>query len=57
MKGFKKLSIWQSSINSVSMFLLENQQADLKVASSKGITTIVPILKDGKVVVETIYSV
>jgi 2-phosphosulfolactate phosphatase len=34
-----------------------NQHADLKVASSKGITPIVPILKDGKVVVETICSV
>ncbi|PGY14267.1 2-phosphosulfolactate phosphatase [Bacillus sp. AFS031507] len=34
-----------------------NQHADLRVASSKGITSIVPILKDGKVVVETIYSI
>jgi 2-phosphosulfolactate phosphatase len=33
------------------------QQADLRVAASKGITSIVPILKKGKVVVETIYSV
>jgi 2-phosphosulfolactate phosphatase len=33
-----------------------DQQPDLKVAASKGITSIVPILKDGKVVVETIYS-
>jgi 2-phosphosulfolactate phosphatase len=34
-----------------------DQQPDLKVAASKGITSIVPILKDGKVVVETIYSI
>ncbi|MBT2738481.1 2-phosphosulfolactate phosphatase [Bacillus sp. ISL-7] len=33
-----------------------NQHPDLMVASAKGITSIVPILKDGKVVVETIYS-
>jgi len=34
-----------------------DQQADLRVAASKGMTSIVPILQDGKVVVETIYSV
>ncbi|MEH7076771.1 2-phosphosulfolactate phosphatase [Neobacillus drentensis] len=34
-----------------------DQQADLKIAASKGITSIIPILQNGKVVVETIYSV
>jgi 2-phosphosulfolactate phosphatase len=33
-----------------------DQQPDLRIAASKGITSIVPILKDGKVVVEPIYS-
>lgn len=31
-----------------------NQQADLMLAASKGITSIVPVLKDGKVVIESI---
>ncbi|MCL6574413.1 MAG: 2-phosphosulfolactate phosphatase [Bacillus sp. (in: Bacteria)] len=34
-----------------------NQQDDLLVASSKGITSIVPILKDGKIIIETTGSV
>ncbi|CAH2714211.1 putative 2-phosphosulfolactate phosphatase [Neobacillus rhizosphaerae] len=34
-----------------------NHHADVKVAASKGITSIVPILKDGKVVIETTCSV
>ncbi|MEH7308174.1 2-phosphosulfolactate phosphatase [Neobacillus drentensis] len=34
-----------------------DQQPDMRIAASKGITSIVPILQDGKVVVETIYSV
>jgi 2-phosphosulfolactate phosphatase len=34
-----------------------DQQEDLRVASSKGITSIVPVLKDGKVVIETTYTV
>jgi 2-phosphosulfolactate phosphatase len=33
-----------------------DQQPDLRLAASKGITSIVPILKNGRVVVETIYS-
>ncbi|MFL6557346.1 MAG: 2-phosphosulfolactate phosphatase [Bacillus sp. (in: firmicutes)] len=33
-----------------------NQHPDLKVAASKGITAIVPVLKDGKVVIETICT-
>ncbi|WP_026563667.1 2-phosphosulfolactate phosphatase [Bacillus sp. UNC41MFS5] len=31
-----------------------DQQQDLRIAASKGITAIVPILQEGKVVVETI---
>ncbi|MEH7356480.1 2-phosphosulfolactate phosphatase [Neobacillus drentensis] len=33
-----------------------NQHADLKVAASKGITPIVPVLRDGKVVIESSCS-
>lgn len=34
-----------------------NDMTDVKLAASKGITSIVPILKDGKVMIERIYSV